>query len=151
MGTVKTVIAIEQINDIKDTLILRSDEGRTAGITNANINEATQARIFMQGNAFITQANDDGTNNTFKEVVPRTELKSDDFISVEGTNNRIIVLTKFMVNGDLHFDDEGVRYDKERTKKIENEGSNVIRFENQDVLWNLEHVLSEIRNNFKQR
>ena len=54
------------------------------------------------------------------------------------------------LDGDLHFDDEGIRYDKERTKKIQNEGINVIRFENQDVLLNLEHVLSEIRNNFKQ-
>jgi very-short-patch-repair endonuclease len=54
------------------------------------------------------------------------------------------------LDGDFHFDDEGIRYDKERTKKIENEGINVIRFENQEVLLNLEHVLSEIKNKFKQ-
>jgi len=55
------------------------------------------------------------------------------------------------IDGDFHFDDEGIRYDKERTKEIENEGINVIRFENQDVLLNLEHVLSQIRNNLKRK
>ena len=55
------------------------------------------------------------------------------------------------LDGDFHFDNEVKKYDEERTKKIEIEGIKVIRFENQEVLLNLENVLSEIKNNFKQQ
>ena len=55
------------------------------------------------------------------------------------------------LDGDLHFDDEVIKEDEERTKKIAEEGIKVIRFENQEVLLNLESVLSEIKRNFKNK
>ena len=55
------------------------------------------------------------------------------------------------LDGDLHFDDEVIKEDEERTKKIEEQGIKVIRFENQEVLLNLESVLSEIKRNFKNK
>lgn len=54
------------------------------------------------------------------------------------------------LDGDLHFDSEAKKYDDERTRVIENEGIKVIRFENQQVLLDLENVLSEIKSNFKK-
>jgi very-short-patch-repair endonuclease len=53
------------------------------------------------------------------------------------------------LDGDFHFDEETKKYDQERTRKIESEGLKVIRFENQEVLLNLDKVLNEIKKNFK--
>ncbi|UCH66956.1 MAG: endonuclease domain-containing protein [Ignavibacterium sp.] len=53
------------------------------------------------------------------------------------------------LDGDLHFDEEVKKYDEDRTKKINKEGIKVIRFENQEVLLNLDSVLSEIKHHFK--
>jgi len=39
--------------------------------------------------------------------------------------------------------------DERRTKEIKEEGIRVIRFENQEVLLNLDKVLNEIKSNFK--
>lgn len=53
------------------------------------------------------------------------------------------------LDGDFHFDEETKKYDQKRTRKIECEGLKVIRFENQEVLLNLDKVLKEIKKNFK--
>ena len=53
------------------------------------------------------------------------------------------------LDGDLHLDEEVKKYDEGRTKKIKEEGIKLIRFENQEVLLNLNSVLSEIKSNFK--
>ena len=53
------------------------------------------------------------------------------------------------LDGDLHFDKDVKKYDEQRTKKLEELGLNVLRFENQDVLFNLEAVLQEIKSYFK--
>ena len=55
------------------------------------------------------------------------------------------------LDGDLHFDEKAIKYDEKRTKEIEEEGIKVIRFENQEVLLNLDTVLSEIKRNFKNQ
>lgn len=50
---------------------------------------------------------------------------------------------------DFHLEEVTKKYDQERTRKIESEGLKVIRFENQEVLLNLDKVLNEIKKNFK--
>lgn len=52
------------------------------------------------------------------------------------------------LDGDFHFDEKAMKEDKKRTKKIEEEGIKVIRFENQEVLLNLDKVLIEIKSQF---
>ena len=53
------------------------------------------------------------------------------------------------LDGEPHFEEEQIKYDKERTKKLEELGLKVIRFQNQDVLYNLDYVLEEIKKLFK--
>jgi very-short-patch-repair endonuclease len=55
------------------------------------------------------------------------------------------------LDGDFHFDKKVIRDDEIRTNEIEAEGIKVIRFENQEVLLNLEKVLNKIKHHFKQK
>jgi len=55
------------------------------------------------------------------------------------------------LDGDFHFDEKAMKDDKQRTKKLEEEGIEVIRFENQEILLNLDTVLSEIKSHFKPK
>ena len=48
------------------------------------------------------------------------------------------------LDGEVHYNDEGVIYDKQRTKYLESLGLKVVRFENQDVLRNTDYVLNKI-------
>jgi very-short-patch-repair endonuclease len=52
------------------------------------------------------------------------------------------------LDGEVHFDEEIIEYDKERTKYMESLGIRVIRFENQDVLRNTDYVLNKIKELF---
>jgi len=54
------------------------------------------------------------------------------------------------LDGDFHFDESVMKEDEMRSKILEKEGLKVIRFENQEVLLNLENVLQEIKNHFKK-
>ena len=54
------------------------------------------------------------------------------------------------LDGDFHFDESVMIEDEMRSKILEKEGLKVIRFENQEVLLNLENVLREIKNHFKK-
>ncbi len=53
------------------------------------------------------------------------------------------------IDGDYHFDEKVMKDDEKRTRQIEEEAIKVIRFENQEVLLNLEKVLREIKIHFK--
>jgi very-short-patch-repair endonuclease len=55
------------------------------------------------------------------------------------------------LDGDFHFDEKATKDDERRSKTLETEGLKVIRFENQEVLLNLEKVLSEIKSHFKKK
>jgi very-short-patch-repair endonuclease len=55
------------------------------------------------------------------------------------------------LDGDFHFDEKTIQEDEKRTKEIEAEGLKVIRFENQEVLLNLDRVLLEIKRHFKSK
>jgi very-short-patch-repair endonuclease len=55
------------------------------------------------------------------------------------------------LDGDFHFDEKAIKDDEKRTKEIEEEGLKVIRFENQEVLLNLDIVLNEIKSHFKSK
>lgn len=55
------------------------------------------------------------------------------------------------LDGDFHFDEKVMKDDQRRTMKLEEKGIKVIRFENQEVLLNLENVLQEIKRNFKKK
>jgi very-short-patch-repair endonuclease len=50
-----------------------------------------------------------------------------------------------------HFTESGLEYDKKRTEYIEDKQITVIRFENQEVLYNMDGVLEEIRKHFKMK
>lgn len=52
------------------------------------------------------------------------------------------------LDGEVHFDEEAKKYDAERTKYLESLGLKVIRFENQEVIYNLDKVLKEISKHF---
>ncbi len=54
------------------------------------------------------------------------------------------------LDGEGHFTEEGKKYDEERTKYLESLRLKVIRFENDDVLLDMENVLKKIIENFKE-
>lgn len=45
------------------------------------------------------------------------------------------------LDGEVHFDEEAQKYDAERTKYLESLGLKVIRFENQEAIYNLDKTL----------
>ena len=53
------------------------------------------------------------------------------------------------LDGEVHFDEEAKKYDAKRTKYLESLGLKVIRFENQEVIYNFDKVLKEISKHFK--
>jgi len=53
------------------------------------------------------------------------------------------------LDGDFHFDNKAIKDDEKRTLILKKEGLKVIRFENQEVLLNLDSVLSKIKRHFK--
>lgn len=48
------------------------------------------------------------------------------------------------LDGQQHFEEENILYDKERTEFLESYGIKVVRFENQEVLYDTDRVLREI-------
>ena len=48
------------------------------------------------------------------------------------------------VDGDSHFTEEGLEYDRERTQRLESYGLTVIRFTNQQILQDFESVCGVI-------
>jgi very-short-patch-repair endonuclease len=54
------------------------------------------------------------------------------------------------LDGDFHFDEKEIKYDAQRTKILNEEGLKVIRFENQEVMLNLETVLLKIKQHFNK-
>lgn len=54
------------------------------------------------------------------------------------------------LDGEVHFDEEAIKYDNKRTEYLKSIGLTVIRFENQDVLKNTEYVLGKIKEYFKE-
>ena len=53
------------------------------------------------------------------------------------------------LDGEYHFEEDTIKYDEQRTKFLNELSIKVIRFENQDVLNNIEHVLRQIISEFK--
>lgn len=54
------------------------------------------------------------------------------------------------LDGEVHFNEESMKYDAERTKYFESLGLAVIRFENNVVLKNNEFVLKKIKESFNK-
>jgi len=54
------------------------------------------------------------------------------------------------LDGEVHFNEEAYKYDKERTEYLESLGIRVIRFENSEVLKNTEYVFKKIKTCFKK-
>lgn len=54
------------------------------------------------------------------------------------------------LDGEIHFQEEQIKYDKNRDTYINSLGIRVIRFENQDVIYGIEEVLKQISKNFKK-
>lgn len=55
------------------------------------------------------------------------------------------------LDGEVHFNEEAIKYDAERTEYLESLGLKVIRFENNEVLKNTEYVLSKIKEYFNNK
>lgn len=49
------------------------------------------------------------------------------------------------IDGDSHFNEDGVKHDNQRTGYLNKEGIDVIRFTNNDIYTNIENVLEEIK------
>ncbi|QQS37422.1 MAG: endonuclease domain-containing protein [Ignavibacteriales bacterium] len=54
------------------------------------------------------------------------------------------------LDGEVHFNEDAVKYDNERTKFLESVGLKVIRFENLEVLSDIDDVLKRVAACFKQ-
>jgi very-short-patch-repair endonuclease len=55
------------------------------------------------------------------------------------------------LDGAGHFTQKGIQYDQDRTNFLNEYRIKVIRFENQQVLQNMQQVLKEIKSHFKTR
>ena len=55
------------------------------------------------------------------------------------------------LDGDFHFHEKAIKNDERRSKILEKEGLKIIRFENQEVLLNLDSALKEIKRHFKKK
>lgn len=55
------------------------------------------------------------------------------------------------LDGDLHFTEEGIEYDKNRTAKLEGYGIKVIRFTNEEVMNSFESVCLAIDKELESR
>lgn len=53
------------------------------------------------------------------------------------------------LDGEVHFEEDQIEYDRIRDKYLNSLGIEVLRFENQEVLLNIDKVLKEISNHFK--
>ena len=102
-----------------------------------NRNNPTQAEAFLWG--YLKGSKLDG-----RKFRRQTSIKNFivDFYCPE---EKLVI----ELDGDLHFDEDVKEYDKRRTKKLDELGLKVLRFENQDILYNLESVLQKIKSNFK--
>ena len=54
------------------------------------------------------------------------------------------------LDGEVHFNEEAIKYDTERTEYLESLGLKVIRFENNEVLKNTEYVLTKVKEYFNK-
>ncbi|MDO8549513.1 MAG: endonuclease domain-containing protein [Ignavibacteria bacterium] len=55
------------------------------------------------------------------------------------------------LDGKEHFTDKGKKYDEGRTKYLKSLSLKVLRFENNEVLLNMEYVLKRIKENFNSK
>jgi very-short-patch-repair endonuclease len=53
------------------------------------------------------------------------------------------------LDGDDHFTEEGIKYDKRRDEFLTSQGLKIIRFENQEVLYNISYIIKKIKECFK--
>jgi very-short-patch-repair endonuclease len=101
-------------------------------------------------------------NMTFAEVLLWNELKHSKLIERKFRRQQSIdyYIVDFYcpeenliieLDGAGHFTEEGQKYDEERTKYLESLGLKIIRFENDDVLLDMENVLKKIKKNFKYK
>ena len=54
------------------------------------------------------------------------------------------------LDGETHFNDQAIQYDKERTQVLESEWCIILRFTNTEVYENFEWVCENIRNHCKK-
>lgn len=53
------------------------------------------------------------------------------------------------VDGESHFAEDAIEYDKERTETLSGYGLRVLRFTNSDIMYNFEEVCEKIGNSMK--
>ncbi|HSW54394.1 MAG TPA: endonuclease domain-containing protein [Ignavibacteriaceae bacterium] len=101
-------------------------------------NNPTQAEAFLWGYL---------KNSQFEERKFRRQSSIKSFIvDFYCPEERLVI----ELDGDFHFDENAMKNDQRRTMKLEEAGLKVIRFENQEVLLNLEKALKEIKSHFKK-
>lgn len=100
-------------------------------------------------------------NSTYAEVffwqqVKQSQLEGRKFRRQTSVRNYVVDFycpeEKLVVelDGEVHFDEEAIKYDKKRTEYLESLGLTVIRFENNEVLKNTDYVLSKIKECFNK-
>jgi very-short-patch-repair endonuclease len=102
-------------------------------------NNPTQAEAFLWGYL---------KNSQFERRKFRRQSSINNFIVDFYCQEEKLVIE---LDGDFHFDEKAIKDDEKRSKKLEEEGLKIIRFENQEVLLNLEKVLKEIKRNFNNQ
>jgi very-short-patch-repair endonuclease len=101
-------------------------------------NNPTQAEAFLWGYL---------KNSQFEGRKFRRQSSINNFIVDFYCPNEKLVIE---LDGDFHFDENAMKEDEKRSKILEKEGLKVIRFENQEVLLNLDNVLREIKRHFNK-
>ena len=100
-------------------------------------------------------------NSTYSEVffwqqVKQSQLEGRKFRRQTSVGNYVVDFycpeEKLVVelDGEVHFDEEAIKYDKKKTEYLESLGLTVIRFENNDVLKNTDYVLNKIKECFNK-
>ena len=99
-------------------------------------------------------------NSTYAEVflwneLKHSKLKDRKFRRQHSVGNYIVDFycpsEKLAVelDGEIHFQEDQIKYDKQRDEYLNSLGIKVIRFENQEVLYSVGKVLAKITKHFK--
>ena len=95
-------------------------------------------------------------NSTIAEKMVWKQLKNNNFLDLRfrrqhGIGNYIVDFycpsqnLIIEIDGDSHYTNDALEYDKKRTAFLESEGLRVLRFTNTDIYKNLSDVLEEIK------
>ncbi len=107
-------------------------------------------RIYLKQKRKHLRNNSTGAEILLWTYLKQSQLKGKKFRRQQSVGNYIVDFycpekkLAIELDGDFHFYEEVQKYDQERTNFINKLGIKVLRFENQEVLYNLENVMRSI-------